>query len=176
VSSSIIYAGLIGVLSAAAYSDVKTFRIPNAVTVPAAMLGLALNSSLPEGLGLTPALYGFAIGLFGLYPLYLLRVWGAGDVKLMAVVGAFLGPVGLFGCLLWSLVIGGITAVIVAWHRKRGRVLLENLRCMVYQAAFNAQLRKVSAFDGPAESAGKVAYAIPILLGTLGYLIYQPHV
>jgi hypothetical protein len=55
-------------------------------------------------------------------------------------------------------------------------VLFENLRCMLYNAAFNAQVRTISAFDGPAKSAGKLAYAIPILVGTLGYLIYQARV
>jgi prepilin peptidase CpaA len=173
VSSTLIPATLVGLLSVAACCDVKNFRIPNTLTVPGVVLGIALNSALPDGLGLTPALSGFALALLGLLPLYLLRIWGAGDVKLMAVVGAFLGPLGFFGSLLWSLVIGGVIAVVVAGHHKRGRVLLENLRCMVYQAAFNAQLRKVTAFDGPAESAGKIAYAIPILLGTLGYLVYQ---
>jgi prepilin peptidase CpaA len=176
VSSSLIPAVLVGTLAAAACCDVKSFRIPNGLTFPGAVLGIALNSVLPDGLGFTTALYGFAAALLGLLPLYILRIWGAGDVKLMAVVGAFLGPASFFGALLWCLVTGGITAVMVAWHRKRGRVLLENLRCMVYQAAFSAQLRKVSAFDGPAESAGKVAYAIPILLGTVGYLIYHSRV
>jgi prepilin peptidase CpaA len=176
VSSTLIPAALVGLLSAAAYCDIKSFRIPNALTFPGVLVGIVLNSVLPDGLGLASALYGFAAALLGLLPLYLLRIWGAGDVKLMAVVGAFLGSVGFFGSLLWTLVIGGITAVLVAWHRKRGRVLFENLRCMIYQAAYNAQLREVSAIDGPAESAGKIAYAIPILLGTVGYLIYQARV
>jgi prepilin peptidase CpaA len=176
VSNAVIAATLVGLLTVAARCDIRSFRIPNALTASGVVLGILLNSTLPDGLGFTPALYGFAIALLGLLPLYVLRIWGAGDVKLMAVIGAFLGPVGFFGSLLWSLVIGGITAVTVAWYRKRGGVLLENLRCMVYQASFNAQLRQLTAFDGPAQSAGKVAYAIPILLGTLGYLIYQPHV
>ena len=166
----LIAAPLLGLLSAAAWHDFKRFRIPNSITVPGILLGIALNAVLPSGLGFTTALQGFALGLFGLLPLYLLRVWGAGDVKLMAVVGAFLGPIGLWGSLLVSLVIGGVVALFVAWHRRSGRLLLQNLRWMFYEMCTHAQLRTVRAIEAPAKSAGKIPYAIPILLGTTAYL------
>ena len=172
----LIVTPLIALLSAAAWHDVRSFRIPNAITVPGVLIGIALNTFLPSGLGFTPALYGFALGLFGLLPLYLLRIWGAGDVKLMAVVGAFLGPAGLWGSLLASLLIGGIAALFVACHRRSGKLLFENLRWMLYQMHFNVQLRTVKAADAPSESAGKIAYALPILLGTSAYLAYHASV
>jgi prepilin peptidase CpaA len=176
VSSTPIIVTLVALLAIAAYSDVRTYRIPNVVTVPGMLLGIALNGTLVHGAGFTSSMYGCLFALAGLMPLYVLRVWGAGDVKLMAMVGAFVGSGSLFGALLGSLLAGGITAVVVAWHRKRGRLLIDNLRCMLLEAAFNAQVRGVTAIDTPAESAGKVAYALPILLGTVGYLIYDAHV
>ena len=168
-----ISAPLFGVLSAAAWHDVKSFRIPNSVTGAGLALGLLLNTALPEGLGFSSSLLGLAAGLFGLLPLYLLRIWGAGDVKLMAVVGAFLGPIGLAGSLIFTLLAGGLTALAVACRRRAGGLLFRNLRYMLYQLAFHAQTRSMQAVQGPATSAGKVAYAIPILLGTTAYLCYR---
>jgi prepilin peptidase CpaA len=170
VPDLLITAPLLGLLSAAAWNDVKSFRIPNSITVPGVLLGIGLNSILPSGLGFTVAAYGFALGLFGLLPLYLLRIWGAGDVKLMAVVGAFLGPSGFWGSLLISLLIGGVIALLIAGYRRNGKLLLKNLRWMLYQMHFNVQLRTATAIDTPEQSAGKIAYAVPILLGTSAYL------
>ncbi len=72
-------------------------------------LGLLLNSVLPEGygfvsslpgaLGLWKALAGLGLGLLIMLPLYMLRALGAGDVKLMAMVGAFLGPNATIGAI-----------------------------------------------------------------------------
>jgi hypothetical protein len=72
---------LLGVLAAAAWHDVKAFRIPNVLTLCGILAGVGLNTTLPDGIGVTLALAGFALALFGLLPLYLLRIWGAGDAK-----------------------------------------------------------------------------------------------
>jgi prepilin peptidase CpaA len=87
-SQLLITVPLIVLLCAAAWHDAKSFRIPNAIIVTGVALGIALNSFVPDGLGFTSAALGMLAGLVGLFPLYLLRIWGAGDVKLMAVVGA----------------------------------------------------------------------------------------
>ena len=57
----LIVTPLIALLSAAAWHDVRSFRIPNAITVPGVLIGIALNTFLPSGLGFTSALYGFAL-------------------------------------------------------------------------------------------------------------------
>lgn len=170
---SLITVPLIAVLCAAAWHDARSFRIPNAIIVTGIVLGIALNSLVPTGLGFSAAAVGMLVGLVGLFPLYLLRVWGAGDVKLMAVVGAFLGLPDLIASLLASLLVGGVLAVLVALQRRTGRLLAENLRYAVYQLLFSFQTRSANAVEPPASSAGKLAYAIPILLGTAAYLAYR---
>jgi prepilin peptidase CpaA len=164
---------LVVLLCLAAWYDAKSFRIPNAIIVTGVTLGIALNSFVPAGLGFSSAAIGMLLGLIGLFPLYLLRIWGAGDVKLMAVVGAFLGATGLLGSLLVSMVAGGILAILVALQRRTGRLLLENLRYLLYQLLFSLHARAAGPVEAPASSAGKVAYAIPILLGTAAYLVYR---
>ena len=84
---------LTGLLLIAAVSDYRTRRIPNELVLAGAaagLLGNTLFSTLPLD-GFVTALQGLATGLAAFLPLYLLRLMGAGDVKLMAMVGAFLG-------------------------------------------------------------------------------------
>src|ERR1700686_1387531 len=83
---------LIVLLLAAAVFDVAYRRIPNWLTVTGVLLGVALNAIIgPPEAGLLFSLAGLAVG-FGVYAaLYALRAMGAGDVKLMAAVGALVG-------------------------------------------------------------------------------------
>lgn len=88
---------------------------------------------------------------------------GAGDVKLMAAVGAFLGPLPVIGAALLTFVSGGVLSLAVAlWSRSLGRVL-NNLRLMGMVAltgrATGFALRDV-------ETTGRLPYALAIAVGT----------
>src|SRR5262245_50336635 len=106
---------LILVVVTAAMIDVRSRRIPNWLTLSGAILGVALNSFLfaVDGLfgvsGLMYSLEGLGLA-FGIYfVLYLLRGMGAGDVKLMAAVGAGAGPWNWLGILVVTSA-GGLVA------------------------------------------------------------------
>jgi prepilin peptidase CpaA len=107
------------VLGAAVY-DVRYRRIPNWLTVGGVLIGLAMNTFLYQGWpGLRLSLAGFGVG-FGVYlVLYALRAMGAGDVKLMAAVGATVGWENWFGIFVITAVIGGAMAVILVIAKKR---------------------------------------------------------
>ena len=102
LTSLLCLALLAGLLAAALWHDLRTRRIPNRLVLWGTVGGVVLNSMLPAGaglfqqpfggLGLLQSLAGAAAGLALLLPMYLLRALGAGDVKLMAMCGAFLGP------------------------------------------------------------------------------------
>jgi prepilin peptidase CpaA len=83
---------LVALLATATAIDWRTYRIPNWLSVGGMALGL-LGNAAAEGItsGLLPALAGLALGIAVLLPLYALRLMGAGDVKLMAAVGAVIG-------------------------------------------------------------------------------------
>ncbi len=82
---------LLTVLIAAAVIDIRRHRLPNVLTVSAAVLGIILQGGLHGWSGFLNGLAGFCTGLFLLLPFYAAQWMGAGDVKLMAAVGAFLG-------------------------------------------------------------------------------------
>ncbi|MEG0884092.1 MAG: prepilin peptidase, partial [Janthinobacterium sp.] len=82
-------------LTGAVWHDMRSRRIPNGLVFGGALAALLLHAVLTPGaggLGLPAALGGLALGLALLLPMYMLRALGAGDVKLMAMVGAFIGP------------------------------------------------------------------------------------
>ena len=90
------------------FRSYRTKRIPNWLTVPAAVVGLLYSSFMPGGVGIVWSLAGFAIG-FGLLLLpWLLGGGGMGDVKMLAALGAWLGPIGI--CVAFGL--GSILAAI----------------------------------------------------------------
>ncbi len=94
--------------------DFHQRRIPNRLTVNAAILGIVLQSLIGGPSGLLAALGGLGVGLAILLPGYAVRTTGAGDVKLMAAAGTFLGPFWALVAGLASMVIGALVAVLFA--------------------------------------------------------------
>jgi prepilin peptidase CpaA len=172
---------LAGLLLLAVYHDVRSRRIPNRLVLTGALAGLLLNAMLPAGAGLLsatpgalgfwPALGGLALGLALLLPMYALKALGAGDVKLMAMVGAFVGPQSVFFCLLASLLAGGVLALAVAAFHGTLRQVGSNS----YHMALNSFMRAIAAqrpdIDAPVVSTGKLPYAIAIASGSVLYLL-----
>ena len=110
-----IDAVLIAYALALALIDWRTHRIPNLLSATAAALGLALQMWSHGAAGLLAALGGAAVG-FGMFlPFYLLRAFGAGDVKAMATVGIFLGLQATVLAVAMTLICGAVIAAFVLW-------------------------------------------------------------
>jgi len=162
---------LIVLLVAAAIIDWRTYRIPNWLTVGGMAFGLLYNTFFTTAFwhaGLLSALAGLGVGLVVLLPLYALRVMGAGDVKLMAMVGAFLGVGGTLTAVLFTFIAGGIAALAFAlWHRAFRR-MAGNVRDIVQWMAFAAVAGVRPTPTAPAAaSVGKLPYGISICVGTI---------
>ena len=113
---------LIGLLVFAAVGDIQTGRIPNWLVLIGTIYAVAFSAFYPvypRDMGLLFALGGFVVGFALLLPGYLLRVLGAGDVKLMAMVGAFLGTWAAVEAVLASLIAGGLLALALAAYSGR---------------------------------------------------------
>src|SRR4051794_29272710 len=104
---------LLFLLVIASVSDCRTHKIPNWLTVIGAAFGLVYNTAVPSSpyAGFLWSLEGLALGLLIMLPFYVLRAMGAGDVKLMAMVGAFLGVPDTFYAVLFTFIAGGVTAL-----------------------------------------------------------------
>lgn len=187
--SSIVLAGLLlaTMLGLAVFTDLRSRRIPNSLILAGWALGLAAHSIVPAGnwlfderlagsTGPLGAFAGAAILLLAFMPFYLLRTMGAGDVKLMSVVGAFFGATTdawshLLGVSLTVLATGGALAIVrMLWSRSSAAVL-ENLRLMLYSYAGRASGGAAPTFDARTDSADRMPYAIAIAVGTFVYII-----
>lgn len=167
---------LILLVIAAAVIDMQSLRIPNWLTVGGMVLGLAWNTALAPAIhiGLLWAFAGLALGLVLLLPFYALKVMGAGDVKLMAMVGAFLEFPGILYAILFTFIAGGVLAVAFALARRSGGRLAGNVgditRNMVF-GLMSGVRPTLPLTAGP--SIGKLPYGISIAIGTTAYVVAQ---
>ena len=104
----------LAVSAIACVTDLRTRRIPNPLTLGGAVVALAYFAVFQGLRGVGVSALGWGSGLAVFLPFYLLRGLGAGDVKLMACLGAWLGPATALWTGLYAALAGGVMAVIVA--------------------------------------------------------------
>jgi prepilin peptidase CpaA len=135
----------------------------NALEAPTNTLGLPAYHLGPLGAPL--ALLGSLVGLVMLLPLYLARGLGAGDVKLMAALGSFLGPVDTINLALVILVTGGCAAAVrMVWIDKT-RLALSHVAELITLVTNG----KPQSFDPSTQSVERMPFVPAMAMGTLIY-------
>jgi len=105
-------------LACAVATDISSRRIPNLLLVPALSIALILHTMSNGVDGLMTAAAGLTLGLAMLSPLYATGGMAAGDVKLLGVVGSFLGPWGAVVAGLATMMAGGAFGLaVIVWQR-----------------------------------------------------------
>lgn len=172
---------LIILLLTAAFFDAKERRIPNFLTFPVILAGLILNIIMNGLNGLLFSFYGFLIGLAVFFIPFALGMMGAGDVKLMAAIGALMGWKFTILSALFSAIAGIIVVIVYLIYKKRllsyfkkcfvviGRAILK----FIYFSDGNVIGNKLKSFaysnvmqNGVNEKL-YVPYGLAIALGTL---------
>ena len=156
-----------GILTAAAYSDLRSHRIPNNLIVLGLILAIIFQLIADGAHGL---LFGFLAALLGLgcfMPFYVLRAMGAGDVKLMAVVGFFTSPRGVLYAVVLSLLAGGLCALgYLMWRAMRayaGSVVRDGMTAGTVPACIAARLAR----------RDRLPFALPIAVGSVTACLIQ---
>lgn len=165
---------LFGLLIAASVSDYRTYRIPNWLTVSGMAFGLVYAAASPAYLhtGFLWASAGLLLGFVMMLPLYVLKVMGAGDVKLMAMVGTFLGTSDTFHAGLFIFIIGGIAALAFALANGALVRMLGNVKNIVQFTVSSAPGGpRLDARMAAGKSVGKLPYGVCISIGTMGYVV-----
>lgn len=164
---------LVALLLTAATIDVRSHRIPNWLTGGGIVIGLLFAGAgvAPQQEGLLSSLGGMAAGLAMLLPMYLLRVMGAGDVKLMAMVGAFVGLSHIVPAVLCSVIAGGIAAIAFALYKRAFGRMTTNVMDIVHSFALATMVGVRPTTDLPGRlSIGKLPYGVSIAAGTIAWL------
>jgi prepilin peptidase CpaA len=156
---------LVAGVVAATVIDVRTRRIPNLLTAAMAATGIGMAATGASGVSLAAAALGIVVGFALMLPGHALGATGAGDVKLMAAVGAIVGPVIALKAFLFTGVAGGVIAILVAVRRRRLAATLAATGHMVAAPADTPGLvRSAGAGSrfayGPAIAIGSVLAAL----------------
>jgi prepilin peptidase CpaA len=154
ISIVVMAAGVI-----ASWIDLRSRRVPNLLTMPLACAGLLLAAVHASDVTVPDALLGGLVGLGVMLPLHILGGTGAGDVKLMAAFGTFLGPAGVLAAFIRMAIIGGVIAVGVAVQRGRLRETLNGTALLVARVDGVA-----AAIEHPAVN-NKFPYAPAVAIG-----------
>lgn len=153
----------------AGFTDFRSRRIPNWLTVPALVAGVALNTFAGGWTGLKHSLLGAGVGLLLLLPFVLLRSLGAGDWKLAGALGAFVGPGVLADLLMGSVFVAGIMALGLVVYKGRLRETARNMgRMLASLGSFHMPGPEVS-LDNP--QALKVPYGVALAFTVVLYYV-----
>jgi prepilin peptidase CpaA len=168
-------------LVVAVATDLRSRRIPNrliALGLGCAVLlhGWAVAAGLPPQAGAAwwAPLAGLAAGGALLMPLYLVRACGAGDVKLMAMVGAFTGAATVLHAALYTLLLGGVLSLGVMLVQGVSAQVLANLRFLLTDWMLKLRSGQRAQLQPLAVTAARLPYAVAIASGSLVALCVPP--
>ena len=127
-----------------ALEDIRHRRIPNSLVIGGFVSAFVLAGHSPFGISVNQALIGVLIGFLSLFPFFVLRVMGAADVKVFAVLGAWCGP----QALLWLWIVASLlafahagmlvfstrTPVSALWQRRSPTMQIAGFRASPYAA------------------------------------------
>lgn len=160
-------------LVAAAIIDGRKLKVPNWITFPLVASGWVYSLAGCGWEGLGWSLLGTAVGLTLLLPAYAIGGMGAGDVKLLAGVGAWIWGTATFYAFCASAIIGGVIALGMVLYRRKWRR---------HQDQFVALVTEIMTVRDPNQLAAMAAqrkpsmlllpYGIPIAIGTIGYFAF----
>jgi prepilin peptidase CpaA len=155
---------LFGVLLTAVVMDIRSYRIPNLLTVPAMVCGLVIHFAVNGPQGLIMSLAGLVLGMIMFLAFYATGGMGAGDVKLMAAVGSFLGPLGALHAGVMTMLLGGFYAATTMVAKYGLRDSLRRMWTLLTTLTLPEQL---SGSPAEVQRQYQLHYALAIGLGTV---------
>jgi prepilin peptidase CpaA len=160
-------------LVVAAIIDGKQLKVPNWLTFPMIVSGWGVNTALFGWEGLGASLLGTVVGLALLMPAYAIGGMGAGDVKLLAGVGAWVGSSVTFYAFCLSAIVGGVIAVAMvvcrrSWTKHKNQFLL-----IVNEIATVGNPTELATIAAERKSSMLLLpYGIPIAIGSILYFFW----
>ena len=162
-------AAVVLLVSAACVFDLRERRIPNALTLGSAVAGLLFAFLVHGPIGLGMAVLGWVVGCALFAPFFVLGGTGAGDVKLLAALGAWVGPGLVCWVAIYAALAGGVLALAVSARQGYLKQSFVNLLGLL---AFwrAAGIRPMPGMTLHTADSPRLPYAVPIAAGALAAL------
>lgn len=161
---------LLSNLFCCAIYDVRYRRIPNRLVAAGLAAGILCGYVQTGIQGITMAAGGILLPMLVFFPLYAIRMFGAGDVKLLAVVGGFFGIREVPVCFLFIFLFGAAAGLLrMLRHRSLLRRLM-NLREYIFECAAGRVERY--QINGCKDEV-LIPFAVPVLIGTAAAVLVQ---
>jgi prepilin peptidase CpaA len=161
------------ILVVAAVIDGYLLKVPNWLTFPLIIGGWLYSAAWgdPNGWeGLGYSLLGTAVGLGLLLPLYAIGGMGAGDVKLLAGVGAWVWSAATFYAFCASAIVGGLIAVVMVVYRRAWFHHKDQFFKIVNEILTVRDPNQLSEIAAQRKSSMMLLpYGIPIAIGSIAY-------
>jgi len=153
----------------AGYTDWRSRRIPNWLTMPGFLLGILTNTLVGGWAGTKDSLLGAGLGLALLLPFVVIRALGAGDWKLVGALGAFLGPRPLMLVLIITILVNGVMALaMIVWKKRVAETARNFVRMLAAFATMQLPGRDLT-LDNP--DAVKVPFGIAVAAAMILYTL-----
>lgn len=162
------------VLIEAAVIDGMKLKVPNWLTFHFAAGGLAFSAWMGGWHGLMFSFAGLSLGLALLMPLHMIGGMGAGDVKLLAGVGAWMGPVIVIWAFVATAVAGGVIAIgMIVWSGEyiRHLAMFQTIGNEILTIRNPAKLSEIAAERKPRMKL--LPYGIPMAVGSIAYFAWM---
>lgn len=148
-----------------AWGDVQSRRIPNYLTLLTALSGLGFHFGVQGWSGLGQGLLGLGVGLVLMIPFYLLGGMGAGDVKALAALGAWLGPLGTLFLFIYMGLAGIPLIFLFLWRQGELKARVRQLRAALADRLSPPPTPEPGSAPPAASPTPGLPYAVAMALG-----------
>lgn len=153
-------------------TDIRNRKILNIVTLPAILLAIIYHFSTSGLEGFLFSGQGFLVGLGLLIIPFIMGGIGAGDVKLLAAVGAWKGTIFILYTGIYAGIIGGLIAIFILIKR---RELIFTLKRMLFSTVFLKSTKGSLLVKDDVNGSFAIPYAVPIAIGALVTFFMEPY-
>lgn len=159
---------LILLTGSAMMDDLHRGKISNGIIVTGLFWGMTYQLLYRGLFGLICFLGGVLFPLLLLSGLYYFRMIGAGDLKLFAVIGGFLGPAEVFFCMVTAILLGGLIAFILMLYRQN---FFDRMKFLYAFWRTYSRERRWQSYLAQTGAGGRFCFSIPVFLAVLWYVI-----
>ncbi len=154
-------------------SDIKTFKIKNIIILPFILIGLITNTVMDGMAGLVLSLQGIFVPILLLGLFFILRMLGAGDIKLFSAIGAITGMESVAYTIIYSFLAGGVIALTIMIMNKNGRKRFAYLLNYFKSCILTLSLLPYTDFQDKSDGA-KFRFTYAIACGVILQLLWMP--